>query len=215
VNGCYNLGMAWMFVPSEREALKVLADGFCCDPRTGKISKINPDYVPLGLDRFAFVVLLDGGWTLDFELRDAVYPAGKIAGQTDAGCNDWRSQVRAELEKDFDVLDPMVRDMRGIKMTPEQDAWMIKMDKADIAASCGVVIRADDGPSYGTCMEIHFAATLDEHINVAFTGQMNTSPWLRAHVDHYCPELKDACAWLRKQHADNQAKRASPRVWQA
>jgi hypothetical protein len=205
------------FFQNDKEATEALYTNFTLLAR--RIQKRDPAYVPTGYERLAIKYLLSAAancpcgrthWESAVTLRPAVYPAGKIAGQTDSGCNDWRAVVKASLEDTFDILDPMVRDMRGVHMTPEQDQWLIKMDKADIASCFAVVFRADDGPSWGTAMEMHYGSTLLNHHNIVFTGGGSTSPWVRAHADCLVRTVEEACEevrarWKRQETLNNLA----------
>ena len=124
----------------------------------------------------------------------AVYLAGKMAGCTDAECREWRDEATKHLAPLL-VLNPMVRDFRGVEMTDKQCRQLVHDDKADIDRAFAVIVRADDGASWGTAMEVIYAFTHSK-IVVAFVGDAVVSPWLRAHTNAIVKTVEQACAAL-------------------
>ncbi len=109
-----------------------------------------------------------------------VYLCGGINGLSDAECRDWREVAKELLHAE--TLDPMRRDYRGKE--DESVDEIVRGDLDDIKASDVVLVNATR-PSWGTAMEIAYAAMLRKQI-VAFTGDASVriSPWLRYHVGH-------------------------------
>ena len=109
-----------------------------------------------------------------------VYLFGPINGRSDADCNDWRSKAKSLLE-DLQTLDPMRHDYRG----DEEARYLeiIENDKADIDASDALLVYFDK-PSFGTAMEIYYAADQGKRV-VAVNASGN--PTYSEHDFGYIP----------------------------
>lgn len=109
--------------------------------------------------------------------RDAecIYLAGPIFGKSDSECLEWRQKATQLL--DYDVLSPMARDYRG-----EEDAnceQIVKGDLRDIRKCAAILVNAA-APSWGTAMEVLYAAEICKIPVVAFNVQLDScSPWVR------------------------------------
>lgn len=129
-----------------------------------------------------------------------VYLAGGISGLGDNECNGWRAEAKALLPREIDVLDPMSRDYRGKE--GENVKAIVEGDLADIQ-SCQVIIAYCPRPSWGTAMEIHYAATADGYrrtVAVVPAG-VAVSPWLRYHTDAVVPTLEAAVEQVKEWSA--------------
>jgi nucleoside 2-deoxyribosyltransferase len=125
-----------------------------------------------------------------------VYLCGGINKLSDADAKDWREQAKAVLfAAGFTVLDPMRRDFRGIE--GDHTAAIVQGDLFDIGA-CDVLLVNASRPSWGTAMEVMYAARCIAHRKtiVAFGAGEQPSPWLAYHCDRLCPDLASALAHL-------------------
>lgn len=105
-----------------------------------------------------------------------VYLAGGINGLSDADAKDWREYAKGELEG-FDTLDPMRRDYRGRE--DESVEEIVQGDLKDIR-ECDVVLASCVRPSWGTAMEIHYAAyEAAKPVYAVVPEGQAISPWLR------------------------------------
>lgn len=122
-----------------------------------------------------------------------VYLAGSINGCTDSQAKAWRENVISALDgRGLEFVNPMVRDYRGKE--DENVAAIVEGDKADIR-SCDAVFAYCWQPSYGTAMEIFYAAdTLKLPVYVVAAEPV--SPWLRYHATQIFATLGDAIATL-------------------
>lgn len=124
----------------------------------------------------------------------AVYLAGPIFGCTDEECNGWRDQAKHSLGGYFRLLNPMNFDTRG-----EEDSLyreIVQFDKQEIDKADHVLVNAER-PTWGTAMEVFYAANQGKPV-VAFCGdQTPISPWLRSHCLAVYARLSDACDAIR------------------
>ena len=104
-----------------------------------------------------------------------VYLAGPIFGCSDVEAKDWRATAKEQLGN---VLDPMVRDYRGVEDTNVKD--IVEMDKQDID-QCSHMIAFVPKPSIGTSMEILYAWQKGITV-VAVVPTKPVSPWLKYHA---------------------------------
>lgn len=118
--------------------------------------------------------------------KPIVYLAGPINGQSDAAAKDWRSYVVANY--DGSLLDPMVRDCRGLE--DERVSDIVEMDKRDILVSDAVLAYCPQ-PSYGTAMEIMFAWLAGKKVVVVIPDGP-VSPWVRYHASLVVDSLDEA-----------------------
>lgn len=143
-----------------------------------------------------------------------VYLAGGINGLGDADAIDWREEAKRLLPRNIAVLDPMDRDYRGKE--GENVEAIVKGDLDDIKA-CEAIIANCPRPSWGTAMEVFYAATAGRWIkNTVHTGDGEyggnsytqtvgmrrtvaivpagapVSPWLRHHTDLVVETLEQA-----------------------
>ena len=123
-----------------------------------------------------------------------VYLCGPINGRSDADCNDWRSKAKSLLE-DLETLDPMRRDYRGRENQAVHE--IISNDKQDIDDSDAVLVYFDK-PSFGTAMEIYYAADQGKRVVAVNVSGKPTSPWITGHVYSVFESLEDCCKCLRQ-----------------
>lgn len=126
--------------------------------------------------------------------KKTIYLCGAIAGKSDAECNDWRSDAKKLLGDDYNTLDPMRRDYRGIERDHTKD--IVWGDIQDIAVSDALLVRAET-PSWGTAMEVVYGYMLGKRI-VAWGTKGRPSPWLMYHTHGtVAPTLTEAISWLK------------------
>lgn len=123
-----------------------------------------------------------------------VYLCGPINGMSDADCNDWRSKAKLLLE-DLQTLDPMRHDYRGSEEARYLE--IIKNDKADIDASDALLVYFDK-PSFGTAMEIYYAADHGKRVVAVNASGDPTSPWVTGHAYSVFESLEGGCKCLRQ-----------------
>ena len=108
-----------------------------------------------------------------------VYLAGGINGLSDEDANDWREHAKGRLK--CDTLDPMRRDYRGKE--DESVGEIVHGDLEDIDKS-DVVLASCVRPSWGTAMEIHYAAYIAHKPVFAVVPEGRAvSPWLRYYTE--------------------------------
>lgn len=123
-----------------------------------------------------------------------VYLCGPINGRADADCNDWRSKAKLLLE-DLQTLDPMRHDYRSNEEARYLE--IIENDKADIDASDALLVYFDK-PSFGTAMEIYYAADQGKRVVAVNASENPTSPWVTGHAYSVFESLEDGCKCLRQ-----------------
>ena len=121
-----------------------------------------------------------------------VYLAGGIMDLNDNDARDWREYVKALAE--FDTLDPMRRDYRGVEHEAGTPARIVSEDLADIDKSDIVLVNAPR-PSWGTAMEVHYASTNGKTV-IAVVPEGPISPWLYHFTTHTFDDLNEAIAFL-------------------
>jgi hypothetical protein len=132
-----------------------------------------------------------------------VYLCGGIAGLTDAQCNDWRSFVKENLNRQkYYCLDPMRRDYRGREVECAKE--IVEEDKKDIDNSAIVLVNACR-PSWGTAMEIMYTFDKSQYtfgrsrINIiSVCDAENPSPWLIYHSDKIFKTLEEAIKYINE-----------------
>lgn len=121
-----------------------------------------------------------------------VYLCGPINGRSDVDCSDWRSKAKSLLV-DLRVLDPMRHDYRGSENARYLE--IIENDKADIDES-DALLAYFDKPSFGTAMEIYYAADQQKRVVAVNAGDEPTSPWVTGHAYGVFKSLEDGCKCL-------------------
>lgn len=119
-------------------------------------------------------------------MKAHVYLAGAINKQSDADALDWRRHATERLTPQFDVLDPMARDYRGVEL--ENVAAIVEGDLTDIG-NCSIVLVRAEAPSWGTAMELVYARG---RIVIGFGAGDRPSPWLVHHTTALYPTLDEA-----------------------
>jgi nucleoside 2-deoxyribosyltransferase len=116
-----------------------------------------------------------------------VYLAGPINACSDEQVTAWRSDARKHLEGiGCRIVDPADRDFRGVE---SETFWsIVEGDKRDID-DCDVVLAYCWQPSYGTAMEILYAAERNIPVVVVVPNGLPVSPWVRYHAERVCPSL--------------------------
>ena len=126
-----------------------------------------------------------------------IYLAGPINKCSDKEANDWREAVMKALKGEFEFLNPMVRDYRGVEFEGKNVSKLVKDDKHDILEAEIILVNANKA-SWGTAMEIHFAYQ-NQKVIVAFTSEIRPSPWLVYHCTEVLPSLAAALEYLRME----------------
>lgn len=120
-----------------------------------------------------------------------VYLAGPIGGMSDTQAKGWREVVTQILHKrGIDVLDPMVRDYRGIEDL-NVDA-IVEQDKADIDGA-DVVLANIWTCSPGTSMELLYAHERGKRVIVIVPTGSRVSPWVTYHSTEVVTSIIAAC----------------------
>lgn len=125
------------------------------------------------------------------------YLAGPINGCTDDQARGWRAQA-AELLRagglfDSEILDPMVRDYRGVESA--NVAQIVEQDKADID-SCRFLLVYFEKPSVGTSMEVIYAHERKLTVVIVDRSDRPLSPWLIYHSHFVCKTLEEAVDYI-------------------
>lgn len=108
------------------------------------------------------------------------YLAGPINGCTDDEANNWRDVAKARLGEE-NTLDPMRRDYRGQENDPGIDKQIVHGDFVDILDS-DVMLANCWQVSWGTAMEIFFAADQGKKVIAVLPEGGRISPWLSYHA---------------------------------
>lgn len=134
-----------------------------------------------------------------------VYLAGPMAGCTDEEMMGWRKQATVILGQEM-VLDPTVRDYRGIWETPGQLKFLVEADKGEIDEA-DVVLAFCPKPSYGTVMEILYAWERGKAVVVILPPGALNSPWLRYHSHIILATVEEACNNILSYSNKNQTNK--------
>ena len=117
------------------------------------------------------------------------YLAGPMHGLPDAACVPWRNRAKQLLAvHGIEVHDPMSSDYRGREDDHAEE--IVEQDK-DAISQCSVLLVNAHLPSWGTAMEVFYAASIGIDV-VAFSGAPSVSPWLRHHTTAVFGTLEDA-----------------------
>jgi nucleoside 2-deoxyribosyltransferase len=122
-----------------------------------------------------------------------VYLAGPINGCTDGEANDWRDTAKKFLGAE-NCLDPMRRDYRGKE--DEHVVEIVQDDLRDIDV-CDVFFANCWQVSWGTAMEIFYAADQGKEVICVFPEGARISPWIRYHASEVCFSFEDALELAR------------------
>lgn len=120
-----------------------------------------------------------------------VYLCGGINGLTDSAAKGWREEAKKSLL--CKTLDPMRRDYRGVE--DQNVEAIVSGDIQDIERSDALLVNANR-PSWGTAMEIHFAALLRKPVYAFCSGRV--SPWLRFHCTEVLTTMADCIGRLNR-----------------
>ncbi len=122
-----------------------------------------------------------------------------MAGKTDAECVAWRERAKTLLPT-HTVLDPMKRDFRAVnRLTFTETMELVEGDKDDIDQADILIVKADDGPSFGTSMEIIYAWERGKTvISIIGDSTKRLSPWVAYHSSYTVETLDQACAQVNK-----------------
>ena len=106
-----------------------------------------------------------------------IYLAGPINGCNDGEATTWREIIKMKLGED-NCIDPMRRDFRGIE--GDHTSEIVTGDMADIE-ECDLVLANCWQKSWGTPMEIFYAASKGKPVVAVLSSGTSVSPWLRYH----------------------------------
>lgn len=115
-----------------------------------------------------------------------VYLAGPIHGARDPVT--WRSNITRILPANWEAVNPLHYAMG----TTARE--LVRTDLELILGCHAVIVWAMD-PSWGAAIEIAFARSMGIHVIAildANTTLADVSPWLAAHVDFSCNDIKTA-----------------------
>lgn len=110
-----------------------------------------------------------------------VYLCGGIFGLSDDGAKTWREYAKEKLAGVASVVDPMVRDYRG--MEDANVVAIVEDDRGDIEGCTHLLVNASM-PSWGTAMEVFYAYSLGVQV-WAFGAPKQRSPWLTYHTHKF------------------------------
>ena len=122
-----------------------------------------------------------------------IYLCGGINKLSDSEAKDWREAAKSELSGAYRLLDPMRRDYRGKEA--ESVRAIIDGDIQDINDSDILLVNASR-PSWGTAMEVFFAASRGNLLIVTVCPDENPSPWLIGHSTVIKKTFLDAFNYL-------------------
>ncbi len=128
------------------------------------------------------------------------YLAGPMAGCTDDEMFGWRIEATQRLKN---VLDPTVRDYRGVHETEAQVKHIVHSDKDDID-NADVVLAYCPKPSYGTVMEILYAWERGKTVVIIVPPGALNSPWLRYHSNIIVETVEEACIYILQKESKKQ-----------
>lgn len=117
-----------------------------------------------------------------------VYLCGGINGLSDSDATDWREATKARLEGAVEFLDPMRRDYRGREAECVNE--IVDGDLIDVINSRIILVNAVR-PSWGTAMEVFFAATMGKCV-ITVCPSDKPSPWLLKHSDMIVSSFEEA-----------------------
>ncbi len=124
----------------------------------------------------------------------SVYLAGPIFQCSDDECVGWREQAKHRLSGLFRILDPMVRDCRGMEESLASD--IVSSDLADIE-SVDILLVNVSAPSWGTAMEVFHASRTGKAVFGFGALPGKVSPWLRTHTLALYGTLAEACEAIK------------------
>lgn len=133
-------------------------------------------------------------------MRKTIYLGGGIMDLSVNESNGWRINATKQLEKEFNILNPMRRNFRDCEFQSQNE--IVQLDKNDIINSDILLVNGTK-PSWGTAMEVLFA--FEKHkIIVTFTGDSfgKTSPWVVFHSTRITKTLNEAIQYIKKQMKD-------------
>lgn len=130
-------------------------------------------------------------------MKSIIYLCGGINALPDKECREWREEVKKRLKEHFDFLDPMRRDCRGKENQCYRE--IIFNDRADIQ-SADLMLALANKPSWGTAMEVFYAAAVLKKPVIVICNQKNISPWLRMHASVVFKTVNEAIDYF-KEHA--------------
>lgn len=132
--------------------------------------------------------------------KPVVYLCGPIAFCDDDECKSWRDTFKELHGEEFNALDPLRRDYRGVEhINVEQ---LVQDDLTDIANS-DVILVAYTRPSTGTAMEMVYAHLMGIPIIVVAKDPSILSPWTVRHASAVTQHWGTAVNLIRT-HAANQ-----------
>ena len=120
--------------------------------------------------------------------------AGPIFQCEDRECISWREEAKQKL-KDFEVIDPMERDYRGVEA--ENYGRIVEEDK-ELIENSDILLVNQVKLSVGTSMEIFYAWQRAKHVIVISPNGEN-SPWLVYHSEKILQSLDEAVNYIKEQ----------------
>jgi nucleoside 2-deoxyribosyltransferase len=126
--------------------------------------------------------------------------------QVSAYLNSWSAPSNSEANQGvaFKILDPCVRWYDNKALLYRDSAWVVKMDKDEIAVSDVVIVNATD-PGWGTPMEQYIAYISGKTV-IAFANREYPSIWVKEHSHVLLSDHYGAARWLCR-HAKEIARR--------
>lgn len=121
-----------------------------------------------------------------------IYLAGKISGQRELA-QLWREEIIKKYNNKYHFLNPLRRNQFNQEI--ENHTEIVIGDKADIDACDIVLAYINDGPSFGTSMEIMYAYMKGKP--VVCVSEIDYGAWLNYHTI-ICKDFDEAFNKIEK-----------------
>ena len=135
-----------------------------------------------------------------------IYLAGPIKEVEDSG-RRWRDSLMNDSDSLLTYIDPLDYvdvDVVDSTQTDITDIELVETDLALIGSADGMLVNYRGGATWGTPMEIVYAArTCEIPIAVAWQSDTRVSAWVQTHVDFIAGDIGDCRAYLESQFSED------------
>lgn len=129
-------------------------------------------------------------------MKKKVYLSGPIMDEHEGVARSWREAAKAELGKDFLLIDPMRRNFKDREVDSANE--IVEFDLQDVRDADILLVNYSKA-SIGTAMEVFFASQNLGKFVVAFSpfAFQDCSPWMVRYCTKILPSLEAAMKYLR------------------
>lgn len=130
-------------------------------------------------------------------MKKTIYLCGPIMDEVNGHARAWRERAKADLGREFLLLDPMRRNFKDREVDSANE--IVEFDLQDVRDADLLLVNYSK-PSIGTAMEVFYASHVLNKFVIAFSpfSFQNCNPWMVRYCTKILPSLEAATAYIRE-----------------